>query len=89
MATKQAYHSFPDPEAWAVARELVKTAYLIRVEILADRKIGKDMLVRYLVNGLEHSRSGRLGYEVTVYDDFDIVSDPKDGFPQPQPDASS
>jgi hypothetical protein len=75
-------------DAWAVPRELVKTTYLIRVEILADRKIGKDILVRYLVNGLEHSRSGRLGYEVTVYDDFDIVSDLKDASPDMRPGVS-
>jgi hypothetical protein len=62
-------------------RDHVKTTYLIRVEIRADRKIAKDTLVRYLVNGLEHSRSGALGYEVTVYDDFDILTDPKDGQP--------
>ncbi|MGH2461141.1 MAG: hypothetical protein ACRDIY_19965 [Chloroflexota bacterium] len=67
-----------------MARPLVKTTYLIRVEILADRKIGKDTLVRYLVNGLEHSKSGRLGYEVTVYDNFDLISVDR----QP-PDASS
>lgn len=57
-----------------MARPLVKTTYLIRVEILADRKIGKGTLVRYLVNGLEHSKSGRLGYEVTVYDNFDLIT---------------
>jgi len=57
-----------------MARKLVKTTYLIKVEIFADRKIPKDTLVRYLVNGLEHSRSGRLGYEVTVYDDFDLIN---------------
>ncbi|HUX88515.1 MAG TPA: hypothetical protein VMW65_16045 [Chloroflexota bacterium] len=56
-------------------RKMVKTTYLIRVEIFADRKIPKDTLVRYVVNGLEHSKSGRLGYEVTVYEDFDILSD--------------
>ncbi|HLH72570.1 MAG TPA: hypothetical protein VKX96_04740 [Chloroflexota bacterium] len=53
----------------------MKTSYLIRIDILADRKIPKDTLVRYLINGLEHSKSGRLGYEVTVYEDFDILSD--------------
>lgn len=57
-----------------MAKKLVKTAYLIRVEILADRKIPKDTLVRYLVNGLEHSKSGRLGYEVTVYEDFELLN---------------
>ena len=57
-----------------MTRPLIKTTYLIRVDILADRKIGKDTLVRYLVNGLEHSKSGRLGYEVTVYDDFDLIT---------------
>jgi len=56
-------------------RKMVKTTYLIRVEIFADRKIPKDTLVRYVVNGLEHSKSGRLGYEVTVYEDFEILSD--------------
>ena len=66
-----------------MARKMVKTAYLIRVEILADRKIPKDTLVRYLVNGLEHSKSGRLGYEVTVYEDFDLIADDS-----PPPDAS-
>jgi hypothetical protein len=55
-------------------RKLVKTTYLIRVDIYADRKIRKDTLVRYLVNGLEHSKSGRLGYEVTVYEDFDLIT---------------
>jgi len=68
----------------AMARPLVKTTYLIRVEILADRKIRKDTLVRYLVNGLEHSKSGRLGYDVTVYEDFDLVN--ADAQP---PDASN
>ena len=57
--------------------DYVTTTYLIRVEIRADRKIAKDTLVRYLVNGLEHSRSGKLGYDVTIYDDFDIVNDSK------------
>ncbi len=66
---------------------MIRTTYLIRVEILADRKIGKDTLVRYLVHGLEHSRSGRLGYEVTVYDDFDLVSDPGDGSRTSPPDS--
>ncbi|HVC31927.1 MAG TPA: hypothetical protein VNL16_00285 [Chloroflexota bacterium] len=56
-----------------MARNLVKTTYLIRVEIRADRKIPKDTLIRYLVNGLEHSRSGRLGYDVTVYEDFELI----------------
>lgn len=60
----------------AMVRDMIKTTYLIRVEITADRRIGKDTLVRYVVNGLEHSRSGRLGYEVTVYDDFDILTEP-------------
>lgn len=67
-----------------MGKRLVKTTYLIRVEILADRKIPKDTLVRYLVNGLEHSKSGRLGYEVTVYEDFDLVN--TDAQP---PDASN
>jgi hypothetical protein len=66
--------------------EYVTTTYLIRVEIRADRKISKDTLVRYLVNGLEHSRSGRLGYEVTVYDDFDLTTEAKEG---PAPSESS
>lgn len=56
-------------------RPFVRTTYLIRVEISADRKIGKETLVRYLVNGLEHSKSGRLGYTVTVYEDFEILPD--------------
>jgi len=60
-----------------VPEDYVTTTYLIRVEIRADRKIAKDTLVRYLVNGLEHSRSGKLGYDVTIYDDFDIVNDSK------------
>jgi hypothetical protein len=64
---------------------MIRTAYLIKVEIFADRKIAKDTLVRYVVNGLEHSRSGRLGYEVTVYDDFDILTESKSGSPnQPE-----
>jgi hypothetical protein len=49
-----------------MANEMVKTTYVIRVEILADRKIGKDVPVRYLINRPEPSRSGRLGYEVAV-----------------------
>lgn len=65
-------------------RKLVKTTYLIRVEIFADRKIPKDTLVRYVVNGLEHSKSGRLGYEVTVYDDFEILDETPE-----LPDATS
>ena len=68
-------------------RPFVKTTYLIRVEINADRKIRKDTLVRYIVSGLEHSKSGRLGYSVTVYEDFDIVQDGSS--PAPQPDATS
>ena len=56
-------------------RPFVKTTYLIRIEITAERKIRKDTLVRYLINGLEHSKSGRLGYNVTVYDDFEILQD--------------
>jgi|GEM_PF-4310106 len=54
-------------------RPFVKTTYLIRIEISAERKIRKDTLVRYLINGLEHSKSGRLGYNVTVYEDFEIL----------------
>ena len=61
-----------------MSTDFVTTTYLIRVEIRADRKISKNTLVRYVVNGLERSRSGKLGYEVTVYDDFDLVTDPKD-----------
>jgi hypothetical protein len=60
-------------------RTLKKTTYLIRVDIYADRKIRKDILVRYLLNGLEHSKTGRLGYEVTVYEDFDLISEPASG----------
>ncbi len=65
--------------------DFVTTTYLIRVEIRADRKIAKDTLVRYLVNGLEHTRSGKLGYEVTVYDDFDILLESKDQPPASDP----
>lgn len=68
-------------------KPFVKTTYLIRVEINADRKIRKDTLVRYIVAGLEHSKSGRLGYSVTVYEDFDILPDGTS--PAPPPDASS
>ena len=56
--------------------DFVTTTYLIRVEIRADRKIPKNTLLRYLVNGLERSRSGKLGYEVTVYDDFELTTEP-------------
>lgn len=68
-------------------KPFVKTTYLIRVEINADRKIRKDTLVRYLVAGLEHSKTGRLGYTVTVYEDFDLIND--ESTPTPPPDASS
>ncbi|HEX5417674.1 MAG TPA: hypothetical protein VFZ25_18610 [Chloroflexota bacterium] len=66
-------------------KPFVKTTYLIRVEINADRKIRKDTLVRYIVAGLEHSKTGRLGYSVTVYEDFDILNEGA----APPPDASS
>jgi hypothetical protein len=68
-----------------VSDNFITTTYLIRVEIRADRKISKDTLVRYLVNGLEHSRSGKLGYEVTVYDDFELLTEPKDQPPTSDP----
>jgi hypothetical protein len=75
--------------AGPVAREFVKKTHSNRVEILADRKIGKDTFVRYLVNGLEQSRSGRLGYEVTDDDDLDLASGSPDHSHEARSDASS